>query len=66
MLGVGGCDNKIAYVMKQSDYEVLNPCREIKTYHKHKSNIRNWYPKERNKGYKKPFLFVKCMRFNNI
>ena len=41
MLGVGGCDNKIAYVMKQSDYEVLNPCREIKTYHKHIKTYKN-------------------------
>ena len=60
ILGIGGCDNKIAYVMKNSGYDVINPCRKIKTYHKHKNDIRNWYNDDRKRGYQKPFLYVKC------
>lgn len=41
-LGVAGCDNKIAYLLEASGYNVLNPSRTIKTYHLHLTNIRNY------------------------
>lgn len=40
-LGVAGCDNVIAYCL--SDYfKVINPSLEIKTYHLHLTNVRNY------------------------
>jgi len=40
-LGTCGVDNKIAYLL-QNHYEVINPSLEIKTYHLHLTNIRNY------------------------
>lgn len=40
MLGVPGCDNKIAYQLQQAGYRVTNPSLSIKTYHLHLSNVR--------------------------
>lgn len=41
-LGKAGCDNKIAYLLEQSGYNVINPSKTIKTYHLHLTNIRNY------------------------
>lgn len=38
--GVAGCDNKIAYLLKQAGYNVTNPSLSIKTYHLHNSGVR--------------------------
>lgn len=40
VLGVPGCDNKIAYQLRQAGYKVTNPSLSIKTYHLHLSNVR--------------------------
>lgn len=40
-LGVAGCDNVIAYLLSQF-YNVINPSLDIKTYHLHLSNVRNY------------------------
>lgn len=40
-IGIPGCDNKIAYMAEISGYKVKNPAYDIKTYHKHKTNIRS-------------------------
>lgn len=40
--GVAGCDNKIAYLLELSGYRVCNPSIEIKTFHVHNSNVRNY------------------------
>lgn len=40
-LGLPGCDNKIAYIAHKNGYHVRNPANTIKTYHKHKTNIRD-------------------------
>lgn len=40
--GILGCDNRIAYELKESGYEVLNIGKDLKTYHLHLSNIRNY------------------------
>jgi hypothetical protein len=41
-LGKRGCDNRIAYELKDAGYQPTNPARSIKTYHVHNSNIRNY------------------------
>ncbi len=40
--GKPGCDNKLIYLMFLLGYEVLNDPEFIKSYHIHKSNIRNY------------------------
>jgi hypothetical protein len=40
--GVAGCDNKIAYLLSLAGYYVVNPSIDIRTYHLHNSNIRNY------------------------
>jgi len=40
-LGVAGCDNKIALLLSEH-YEVINPSLDIKTYHYHLTNVRNY------------------------
>jgi len=40
-LGVAGCDNSIAYLLSKH-YDVINPSLDIKTYHYHITNIRNY------------------------
>ena len=40
-LGVAGCDNKIAYLLN-NNYELINPSIDIKTYHFHNYNVRNY------------------------
>ena len=39
-LGVPGCDNKIAYIAEINGYRVKNPSIDIKTYHRHKTDLR--------------------------
>jgi hypothetical protein len=41
-LGVAGIDNRLAYELQQSGYNVINPSKTIKTFHYHSSNIRYW------------------------
>lgn len=40
-LGTAGCDNKIAFLLGKQ-FKVINPSIDIKTYHLHLSNIRNY------------------------
>ena len=40
-MGIGGCDNRIAYEL-QKNYKVINPCSQIISMHMHRSNIRTW------------------------
>lgn len=48
-MGYGGCDNRLAYEIQQAGYEVLNPCKTIKTYHYHECNHRTWIDKDGNR-----------------
>tara|TARA_R110002153_G_scaffold128236_6_gene276213 strand:- start:209 stop:886 length:678 start_codon:yes stop_codon:yes gene_type:complete len=41
-LGIAGCDNRIAYLLEQKGYRLINPCYSIKSYHLHNSNVRNY------------------------
>jgi len=38
-MGVNGCDNRIAYEFSAAGYNVINPCLDIKCYHKHNKRI---------------------------
>lgn len=40
--GKPGCDNRIAYELMRQDYLVINPSKEIKSFHIHKSQVRNY------------------------
>ncbi len=44
-LGHPGCDNSLAYLLKQAGYNVTNPSRTVKTYHLHSNDTRNWWGK---------------------
>lgn len=41
-LGTRGCDNKIAWELKQAGYNVLNPAKSIHAIHLHNSNHRTY------------------------
>lgn len=38
--GQAGCDNKIAYLLEQCGYQVINPSLSIKAIHAHQSGVR--------------------------
>ena len=40
--GFAGCDNATAYCLEQSGYKILNPSKDIKTFHLHNSGIRHY------------------------
>lgn len=46
-LGLPGCDNKFAYEAELLGFKVLNPSKDIKTYHVHNSNARNYGEQDR-------------------
>lgn len=54
-MGVPGCDNKIAHVIKQAKYTIKNPSRTFRFFHVHESEVRHYSDKDRLKG---PFDFV--------
>jgi len=56
MFGKPGCDNKISYIFSSNGYKCINVPFNIKTYHYHLTNIRNYTKKER---IKPPYLFCK-------
>jgi hypothetical protein len=41
-LGTPGCDNKMIYLLKILGFTVINDPMKIKTYHNHKSPLRNY------------------------
>lgn len=41
-LGKKGCDNRIAFELKDAGYKPSNPAYSIKTYHVHNSGVRNY------------------------
>lgn len=40
--GTRGCDNSIAYTIKESGYDILNPSKTIITHHVHKTEFRTY------------------------
>ena len=55
-LGLGGCDNSIAYLFYKKGYIIFNDPFVIRTYHYHTTGIRNWGNLNRTK---KPYLYLK-------
>ena len=55
MLGMPGCDNKITYVFQQNGYTCYNVPYNVKTYHYHATQIRNYSRKDLVPS---PYLFV--------
>ena len=41
-MGMAGCDNRLAFDIRNHGYQVINPCKSIVTYHLHTSNVRNY------------------------
>lgn len=41
-MGIPGCDNRIAYEIKNSGYNISNPSKSIKSVHLHLSEVRNY------------------------
>ena len=55
-LGIPGCDNKIAWELKQSGYQISNPSKSIHALHLHQTEYRTYTPKDR---LLEPFHFIK-------
>lgn len=45
-MGKAGCDNRLAYELKEAGYEVLNPSRSILTFHYHEVPLRTYLNNE--------------------
>jgi hypothetical protein len=58
-LGIGGCDNRIAYEIEKSGYNISNPCLSIKVHHVHTDTNREWLNLKR---IDPPYLMVKECR----
>lgn len=41
-LGIAGCDNKIAHLLSENGFNVINPSLTLKTYHLHNTPVRNY------------------------
>lgn len=54
-LGIPGCENKFAYFLYMDLYNLENKPYYIKTFHVHKSNIRNYSQSDR---YSRPYYFI--------
>ena len=57
-IGVPGCDNRLAYEINKAGYRIKNPSLDIKTYHLHISNLRNYDIKHRTDSVPGPYLTV--------
>lgn len=55
MLGMPGCDNKIAFILAILGYKCINEPYNIKTYHYHSTQIRNY---KKNDAIPPPYLCV--------
>lgn len=53
--GIPGCDNKIAWELKQSGYNVRNPSKLIHAIHLHNTDYRTYTPDQR---LQEPFHFI--------
>ena len=47
-MGKMGCDNRIAFEINKAGYNILNPCKSVKTWHLHTSQFRGYTTQERN------------------
>lgn len=58
-LGIAGCDNRIAYLLNENGYNVINPSKTIKSYHYHSSNVRNYINHSNVERLEPPYLQIK-------
>ena len=63
-MGVPACDNRFAYELTKSGYNVLNPAYTIKSYHLHFSN-RNYTEKDRLQGDVIPVYVTNKLKYDN-
>ncbi len=49
-MGVPGCDNHLAYLIKVHGYKVINPCYSVKCIHVHQSDNRPHHVGQRIRG----------------
>jgi len=61
-LGKCGCDNAIAERIQRAGYVVKNPCLDIKTFHLHLTQIRNY---DRKDTTPKPYLLIHPHKLNS-
>jgi hypothetical protein len=54
IMGIRGCDNRIAYIIQDSGYDIKNKYKLINTVHLHKNDYRPWVGKP---GYGEPYKF---------
>ena len=57
-LGKPGCDNAIAFNIKQAGYKISNPAKKIQAIHLHESNVHTYRDKDRLVGYSYHFIPV--------
>lgn len=50
VMGKPACDNRFAYELNLMGYNVINPAHQIRTYHLHKINYRNYTEQDRLEG----------------
>jgi len=63
-MGILGCDNKIALLIKEAGYTVLNPVNDVILYHNHKSAIRNY---DESTKLPSPYLLVNsCYSYHKV
>ena len=62
-LGIPGCDNRLAHEAKESGYRLNNPARDLKIYHLHSSNERNYTERDR---IDEPYLNVPITRIREV
>jgi hypothetical protein len=41
-MGLLGCDNRFAYIIKEALYNITNPSKTIKSHHLHKSRVKTY------------------------
>ena len=58
-MGMAGCDNKIAWLLEQQGYNVINPSKTIQAVHLHNSSqLRNYNADEDRKKVLPPFKLI--------
>lgn len=57
-IGVPGCDNRLAHEINKAGYKIKNPSFQIKTYHLHLTNLRNYNVKTRREAIPGPYFTV--------
>lgn len=62
--GMQGCDNRIAYEAEAAGYQVINPSLDIKTYHVHVCNVRDYKVGDLKTTVPRPHAVVKPRKFN--